>query len=197
MMDIHDSKYESHKAGTKEQKRDFATKLITQLNCVSDEKLFPAYLKPYKKSIKQICLKKDNDGISLLEKYSISSFLKKISKKEFKDLSNEFEKLEDGKANLHEFINIFFMTVTIPENPLEKLCVVASLVELFTEVTRHKKNPYITWQEINNAILNNFVEETQISEFGIANKYVYKSDTLKRCLSPRSMSEVFFNKIIF
>eukprot|EP01022_Parablepharisma_sp_SALTPOND_P013960 TRINITY_DN1875_c0_g1_i1.p1 TRINITY_DN1875_c0_g1~~TRINITY_DN1875_c0_g1_i1.p1 ORF type:complete len:1605 (-),score=125.67 TRINITY_DN1875_c0_g1_i1:9223-14037(-) len=167
-----------------------ARKILHQLNSLSDDSV-PSFLAPYKRALETLSQKKDVDGNYVLDRYSKGKLLKKITKKEFKELSSEFSKLASQKANLSEFLNLFFQIIKLPKDPISHLGAMVGLLDLFNEISGRKKRPFVTWPEISTAILGNFTEETHISEFGIANKYVYKSDTLKRALSPRAMSEVY------
>ena len=159
--------------------------------CGVSEESVPSYLEPYKKALRSLSNKKDPDGYYLFDKLSKATFLNKLSKKEFKKLSAEFEKIPKKTANMLEFINIYLRNVTIPkEDSLVRLIYVVGLMDLFTEITAKKKKPFATWEEVNSVILSNYVEENRTSEFGITNKYVYKSETLKRAVSPRALAEV-------
>ncbi len=174
-----------------EDRVDEARSMFAQFTTLTEASL-PAYLSRYQKSLKSLAQQKDPaDGSFLLDRFTKSEILKQISKKEFKDLSTKFQALPSGKANLAEFLSIFLTTVAIPSSDIfSKLSCIVALLDLFQEVAGPKKYPFITWKEVSSEILTGFVEGNHFSEFGISNKYVYKSDALKRCLSPRAMSEV-------
>ncbi len=168
--------------------------LLYQMDGISEDAM-PSYLEPYKRGLQSLANSRDSDGLFLFDKAQKNSLLKRLTKKEFKKLSAEFEKLPNGIANMVEFVKLYMGNVAVPrEDALIKLGYVTGLMDVFREIVARKKKPFVTWPEVSTAIMSNYVEESHGSEFGIANKYVYKSDVLRRAVSPRVLASVLWSR---
>lgn len=172
-----------------------ANAILSHVNGVSDTVL-PNYLEPYKNSLQCLANTKDADGLFIFEKTDKVSILKNISKKEFKKLAESFAKAAKKMVNLNQFMDIFLKCTQIQsENQLKQLVYIIGLMDLFMEFSKKSGKPYIHWDNVSLSIMNSFVDSTQRSEFGIANKLVLKDEIVARAVSPKALSMVLFYSV--
>jgi len=171
----------------KDSRLDAAKKVMQFINSINIEEL-PSYISLHKERLKALSNKKDN-GNYILGDSPMISLLDRIGKKEFDSLSKEFELLASKQATLTECVKIF-IHILKTNNIITYISIVIGSLDLFIEIVGKKKNPFITWQEISNFMLNHFNERRQALEFGITNKYDYKLEDLKNSLTPLEYSKV-------